>query len=156
MVAQRGHRTYPPHSRPHVPTSPWRSPRKGFVVVVVVFNWYFCFGCHLYVVTLDLMPWRGRASSVVVHRPSVKLKMLLLCSFDSFSTKLYLNVPCDSPPKSYLLGFWNRKLLKWKSIIFYVVPNTENENEKLPISWKFLIVERNRVKFGIQRGNSTT
>ncbi len=41
-------------------------------------------------------------------------------SYDSFSTKLFLNVPCDSPHKSCLQEFWNLKFhfffQKWLKI----------------------------------------
>ncbi len=38
---------------------------------------------------------------------SENFKTLLLPQFRFFSTKLFVNVPCDNPHKTWLLEFWN-------------------------------------------------
>ncbi len=46
-------------------------------------------------------------------------------SFDSFSTKLFLNVPCNSPHKTCFLEFWN---LNKKRLKFNIVANGKMKN----------------------------
>ncbi len=95
--------------------------------------------------------------SLIWHPMGVKNLNLYCCSFDSFSNIFFffflVNVPCDIPHISCFLG-----ILKFQ---FYFSKHRNvtlwpRENEKLQISWEWLIIDRNRLKSGTQGSSSTT
>ena len=50
-------------------------------------------------------------------------------SFESFSTKLFLNVPCNNPHKTCFLEFWNFKFKLFKKRLkFNIVANGKMQN----------------------------